>query len=219
MSQYTLSAHVREHKGKQIAKKMRKNNQVPAIFYGPNAVSIMLSIEYADLSKLLRQTSGENIILGLQITSDKGSESKTVMLKELQVEPITDTYLHADFYEISMDKEITVDIPIHLINTPKGVTLGGILQHTRREIAISCFPDKLVEFIEVDVSDLDIGDSIQLGDVQLPEGLKAMQDPSMTVAVVFAPTISAEKEEEIEGEAEEAKEGEENTSDTESQSN
>jgi large subunit ribosomal protein L25 len=217
MAQYTLSARVRGQKGKQIVKKMRKEKQVPAIFYGPNAASIMLSIEYTDLSKLMRQTSGENIILGLEIASEKGSETKTVMLKELQVEPISDTYLHADFYEISMDKEITIDVPIHLIGTPKGVSQGGILQHTRREMTISCFPDKLVEFIEVDVSDLDIGDSIQIGDIHLPEGLKVMQDPSMTITVVFAPTIAAEKEE-VEGEAEEAVEGEEQASDTESPS-
>jgi large subunit ribosomal protein L25 len=84
-------------------------------------------------------------------------------------------------------------------------------------MTISCFPDKLVEFIEVDVSDLDIGDSIQIGDIHLPEGLKVMQDPSMTITVVFAPTIAAEKEE-VEGEAEEAVEGEEQASDTESPS-
>jgi len=204
MTQYTLSAHIRDYKGKQAVKKMKAGKQIPAIFYGPNVTPLMLSVEYSEFNKLMRQTAGENIIIGLQITSSKGSESKTVMLKELQVDPITDTYLHADFYEISMDKEISVDIPIHLANTPKGVSEGGILQHTRREITISCLPNKLVDFIEVDVSPLNIGDSIQIGDIPLPEGLKTTQDPSLTVAVVFAPSISAEKEEaEVEGEEEE----------------
>ncbi|MBN1850175.1 MAG: 50S ribosomal protein L25 [Deltaproteobacteria bacterium] len=206
MTQYTLSAHIREHKGKQSVKNMRRKNQIPAIFYGPKANPKMLSIEYSEFNKLMRQTAGENIIIGLQIASNGENDSKTVMLKELQVDPITDTYLHADFYEISMDKELTIDIPIHLVNTPKGVSDGGILQHTRREITISCLPDKLVDFIEVDVSDLGIGDSIQLGNIPLPEGLKATQDPSLPIAVVFAPTISTEKESiEREGEEEAGK--------------
>jgi large subunit ribosomal protein L25 len=114
-----------------------------------------------------------------------------------------------------MDKEITVEIPIHLVNTPKGVSQGGILQHTRREVAISCLPDKLVDYIEVDVSGLDIGDSIQMEDIHLPEGLTTVLDPSSTIAVVMAPTISAEKEEEVEGEVEEE---EKETSEAESQS-
>ena len=209
MAQYTLSARIRGQKGKQTAKKMRKDNQIPAIFYGPNSSPVMLSVDYTELDKLMRK-AGENIILGLQIESDKGSDTKTVMLKELQVNPIKDTYLHADFYEISMDKEITIDVPIHLVNSPKGVAQGGILQHTRREITVSCLPDKLVEFIEVDVSDLDIGDSIQIGDIQLPEGLAITQDTSLTVAVVFAPAIAEEiAEEEVGEEAEEEAEGEE----------
>lgn len=205
MAQYILSAQIREHKGKQFVKKMRRHNQVPAIFYGADTTPLMLAVEYSDLNKLMRRTEGDNIILGLEIESNKGSDSRTVIIKELQIDPIKNTYLHADFYEISMDKEITIDVPIHLINTPKGVTQsGGILQHTRREITISCLPNKLVEYIEVDVSELDIGDTIQVGDIHLPDGLKAMQDASLTVAVVFAPTISAEKEEEVEAEAEEA---------------
>ena len=93
------------------------------------------------------------------------------MLKELLMDPIKDTCLHADFYEISMDKEITVDIPIRLINTPEGVALGGILQHIRRELTISCMPDKLVDYLELDVADLEIGDSLHIRDIELPEGI------------------------------------------------
>jgi large subunit ribosomal protein L25 len=165
----------------------------------------MLTLEYSDLKKIMRQTAGENIILGLQIESDKGSDTKTVMLKELQTDPIKDTYIHADFYEVSMDKEITIDIPIQLINTPIGVTEGGILQHVRRELTISCLPDKLVEYIEVDVSGLDIGDSIHIEDLALPEGMRTDQEGGLTIANVMAPTV---QEEEIE-EVEEVEEGEE----------
>jgi len=221
MARHILSARTREKTGKEAAKKLRRDNQIPAIFYGPGTAQIMLTVDYSDLKKILRQTAGENIILGLQIESDKGTDSKMVMLKELQSDPIKDTYLHADFYEVSMDKEITIDIPIRLINIPKGVTDGGILQHVRREITISCLPDKLVEYIEVDVSELDIGDSIHIEDLVLPEGIETDQETGLTIANVMAPSIQEEEVEEIEegeeGEEGEAKEGEEEEAGAEKQ--
>lgn len=210
MAQHTLSARIREKTGKEAAKKLRRDNQIPAIFYGPGKNQIMLTLEYSDLKKIMRQTAGENIILGLQIESDKGSDTKTVMLKELQTDPIKDTYIHADFYEVSMDKEITIDIPIRLINTPIGVTEGGILQHVRRELTISCLPNKLAEYIEVDVSGLDIGDSIHVEELTLPEGIRTDQEGGLTIANVMAPTVVEEEIEEVEeveeGEEAEAKE-------------
>jgi len=211
MAKYTLSAHIREDKGKEAAKKLRKDNHIPAVFYGPDTNPLMLSVDNFALRKILKQAAGENIVLGLQIESDKGSDSRMVMLKELQTDPIKDTYIHADFYEISMDKEITVDIPVRLANIPLGVANGGILQHVRREITVSCLPDKLIESVDVDVSELDIGDAVHISDIDLPDGIKTAQETNLTVAVVVAPTVAEEVEEEIEEELEEAeeKEGEE----------
>ena len=151
MARHALSARIRELKGKEAAKKLRKNSKIPAIFYGPNTKSQMLTVDSFDLKKIMKKTAGENIILRLQIESEKGDDTKMVILKDLITDPIKDIYLHADFYEISMDKELTIDIPIRLINTPVGVTNGGILQHVRRQIRISCLPDKLADFIDEDV--------------------------------------------------------------------
>ncbi|MBW2083542.1 MAG: 50S ribosomal protein L25, partial [Deltaproteobacteria bacterium] len=110
---------------------------------------------------------------------------------------------HADFYEISMDTELTVEIPIHLLNTPVGVTNGGILQHVKREIEITCLPDNLIDFVEIDVFHLDIGDAIHVSDIPLPEGIKCLDDEELTVAVVAAPTVGPEREEEEEAVEEE----------------
>ncbi len=218
MAEYTLRAGVRDNKGKEAAKKLRRNNQIPAIFYGPDTDSLMLVVDYPDLDGIIKQTAVENIILGLQIESEEGSDSKTVMsktvmLKELQVDPIKNTYLHADFYEVSMEREVTVGIPIRLLNTPAGVLEGGILQHVRREITISCLPDQMVEHLDVDVSGLEIGDSIHMRDINLPEGMTTNQDENLTVAVVAAPTVIPEVEEieeieELEEEEEKETEGE-----------
>jgi large subunit ribosomal protein L25 len=223
VAEYTLRAGVRDNKGKEAAKKLRRNNQIPAVFYGPDTDPLMLVVDYSDLDGIIKQTAVENIILALQIESEEGSDSKTVMLKELQVDPIKNTYLHADFYEVSMEKEVTVGIPIQLLNTPAGVVEGGILQHVRREITVSCLPDKMVEHLDVDVSGLEIGDSIHIRDIVLPEGLTTSQDENLTVAVVAAPTVipEAEEIEEIEGieeEEEEEKETEGEGTDSEDRS-
>jgi len=189
MADFTLSAHTRETRGKGAARKLRREDQLPAVFYGPGNSPVMLSVAYPELRTIIKRAASEHIILELQITSDSGVAKKNVMLKELQVHPISETYLHADFYEISMDKEITVNIPVQLLNTPVGVTLGGILQHVRRELSITCLPDKLVDTLELDVSGLDIGDSLHVRDIEVPAGIKVLDDEHLTVAVVAAPSV------------------------------
>jgi large subunit ribosomal protein L25 len=113
------------------------------------------------------------------------------------MDPVKDIYIHADFYEISMDKEITVDVPIRLVNSPVGVTEGGILQHIKRELKISCLPGKMIDALEVDVSRLDIGDAVHVKDIDLPEGIVSLEEEDLTVAAVAAPTVAEEPEEEV----------------------
>jgi large subunit ribosomal protein L25 len=200
MEQITLSARIRTEKGKGAARKIRRDKQIPAIFYGPGQEPVMLAVEESDLQGILRQSAGENAILGLQIESDKGSETRTVMLKEVQTDPVLDRVFHADFYEISMDKELTIDISIHLVNTPVGVTEGGILQQVKREVSVSGLPGKLVDFLEADVSGLAIGESLHLSAIEIPEGITFNEEGTLTIAVVAAPTVVEEPEEEVEEE-------------------
>jgi large subunit ribosomal protein L25 len=204
MARFTLAARLRDEKGKQAAKKLRNENRLPAIFYGPGTSSVMLTVDSHELSNIIAKTTGENVIIGLQIESDKGADTKTVIIKELHSDPVKRNYLHADFYEISMDKELTLDIALHFINTPVGVVNGGMLQPIRREITVSCLPDKLVDYIEVDVSSLDIGQSLHIGEIILPEGLSSSLDPSLPIATVIAPSVAAAEAATGEGKAEEA---------------
>ena len=208
MPQLSLAARVRTDVGKGAARRLRRDAQVPAIFYGPNSEPVMLAVKYLDLKTLLKSASSENVIFQLQIESGQGTESKTVMLKELQTDPIKPVYYHADFYEISMDKELTVNVPVHLVGTPAGAAKGGILQHVKRDLAVSCLPGNLVEFLEVDAAALDIGDAVHVKDVALPAGMKSAEDGDTTIAVVTAPHVVAEKVEEVveEEKAEEAAE-------------
>jgi large subunit ribosomal protein L25 len=192
MDQAVLAAQVRKTKGKGAARRLRRNNQIPAIFYGPKTEPIMLAVDYPELKRIIMKSASDTMILNLEVQSDQGTETRKVMLKELMTDPVKDAFLHADFYEISMDKEITVDIPIRFTGTPGGVTMGGILQHVRRELTISCLPDKLIDSIEVDVSALKIGEALHIDDITLPEGVISVDDGHLAIAVVNAPSIKAE---------------------------
>ena len=204
MATIKLDSKKRTTTGKGSARKLRSVGRLPIILYGPETSPIMLSLDYKQLHKILRGKSAENIIFDLKVDSNGTNQSKRVMIKELQKDPVTRDYLHVDFYEISMEKELEVDIPLYLVNTPIGVSEGGILEHIRRELKVSCMPKNLVDKIEIDVSGLAIGQSLHIGDIDLPSGLKPIEDGDLTIATVVAPTIEEKVvEEELEEEGEE----------------
>ncbi len=199
MNDLALSARIRTETGKGAARRLRQNKQVPAIFYGPGADTVMLTLEDIHLLRLKKAGKGENAILDLTIETDQGKIAKKVMVKELVVDPVKNCFMHADFYEISNDRELTLPIPILLQNIPVGVSEeGGILQQIRRELVIACFPDKLIESLEVDVAHLDIGDKVRIRDIALPEGIRAVDDGHLTVVVVNVKGAVEEEEEEVE---------------------
>ena len=208
MAQMTLSAQIRDQKGKGTARKLRREKWIPAILYGPKTAPIKLSVKHSDMEGILKKTMSENVILSLEIKSNGKSDTRTVMLRELQMDRIKDHIIHVDFHEITMDTEITVEIPITLINNPVGVRNGGILQCIRREVMVSCLPDKLIENIEMDVSAMDIGDSLHVKDIKIPEGIRILDEDHLTVAVVTAPTVKEAEAIEVEGEAVEETEAE-----------
>jgi large subunit ribosomal protein L25 len=189
MEQPKLSARVRKAKGKGAVRKLRRSNQIPAVFYGPKATPMMLAVDYPELEGVLRHGSGENVILDLLVQTDTGTETRKAIIKDLMTDPVKDTCLHVDFYEISMDREITVDISIRLTNTPAGVVEGGVLQQVTRQLTVSCLPDKMIDALELDVSGLGIGDALHVKDIDLPEGIRTEEDEELTVALVAAPTV------------------------------
>jgi large subunit ribosomal protein L25 len=198
MDTVQLDGRARNKKGKGASRKLRSMGSLPAIFYGPEAEPVMLSIDYKEFIKSLKGRPAENVIFDLRIDSNGKGQSKQVMIKELQRDPVTRDCLHIDFCEISMGKEIEANILLQLINTPIGVTNGGLLEHIRRELSVVCLPRDLVDAIDIDVSGLDIGDSLHVRDITLPPGLRSTEDEDLTIATVVAPTITAEEELEAE---------------------
>ena len=211
MSNYTIAADVRHGTGKGVARKLRKEGKIPAILYGQKSETIMLEVDSTMLERLLRQGAGESSLIDVQVRSGGKETSHTVILKELQTDPVKQFYRHADFHEIAMDQELTLEIALELINTPVGIEQGGILETIRRSLTVSCLPGKLVDRIQVDVSGMGVGDTLHVRDVQLPSGLTVQDDGDLAVATITAPSAEAESEES-------AGEEQEDRQDTESES-
>lgn len=200
-----LTATVRKEIGKGVARRLRKEGMLPAVVYGRQTASMPLTIELKQLKRLIMGEKSEHKLLDLSIEGNGGPTEKTVMIKELQIDPVKRDYLHADFFEVAMDEEVTIPMLIKLTGEPEGVKMGGVLQQVRRELEIKCLPSQIPDSLEIDVTTLNIGDSIHLKDVQLPPGVKILEDVDMTIATVLAPTIEKEVAEEVPEEAEEEK--------------
>lgn len=206
MAHVALTAQWRKETGKGAARTLRRQDLIPAVFYGPEVDPVLLSLNYRDLDKLIRTGAGENVIIDLAIETGESTLSHRAMLKEIQVDPVKQNILHVDLYEISMDKKIEVEVPITLIGTAMGVSEGGILQQVSRTLEISCLPDNIPDSFELDVSDLNIGDSLHVSDLKIPSDIEVLVEDELTIATVVPPT----KVEEIEPEVpEEEEEGEE----------
>ena len=202
-----LKAFTRKETGKGPARRFRKEGSIPAVFYGRGEEAIHLSVNAAELLKIIRAKK-ENIFIKLLIEGEKHLE-KLSLIKELQIEPVSRRFYHADFYEVRMDHKLTLDIPLHFAGIPIGVQNGGELQHLKRDLKVSCLPSVLPDFIEIDVTGLDIGDSVKVKDIRVPEGITVLDPGDVSVAMVAVVKVSvpqAEVEEAAEGEA--AAEGE-----------
>jgi len=208
MEKPALTADVREGTGKGVARKLRARGLVPGVFYGPRTETILLTVNPRDLAKSLQTEAGENALIDLTIRRNDQAGQKVVMVKEVQIDPLQGTALHADFYEVAMDVMITIEVPIHLVGRPEGVKVGGILEQVRRVVEIQCLPGDIPRSIDVDVSSLKIGDSVRGSDLQV-EKAKILLDPSMTIATVVPPAAEEKKAEEVVAEAAEVAEAEE----------
>ena len=209
-----LKANIRTTVGNGPARALRRKDRIPAILYGPNAEPILLSLDTADLEQALKKGKSRQILLNLMIQNGK-TINKSAMIKELQVHPVSQTFIHVDFYEIAMDRKIKVKVPIVTVGKPKGVELGGTLQLIRRELDVLCLPLKIPNRIEVDTTNLDIGDSIHVEEIPLEGDIELSAEINFTVVTVLAPKV--EEVEEVEEEELEEAAGEEEESDTETE--
>ncbi len=210
MATVELKAKARTETGKGVARQTRLEGSFPAVLYGEGEEPRPLSVDYKDFYPVIRTAAGENVILDLQIEGSKQGPCKAI-IRDIQYHPVRREILHIDFQHISMTKEITIDVPVEVVGEAVGVkTGGGILEVILREVEVECLPVNIPDAIRVDVTALEVGDSIQVGDLTV-ENAKIVTDPESTVITIVAPTVVEEvKPAAEEGEEEKpAEEGEE----------
>jgi len=206
-----IKTKIRTTIGNGPARRLRMSGQIPAVLYGPKTESVLLSVNKSDLELLFKKGGIGQVVLNLVIQKNGETTTRPAMIKELQTHPVSRNFIHIDFYEIRMDQKITAKIPVVTTGTAKGVELGGILQIIRRELEVECLPLEVPESIVIDISDLDIGDSIHVGKIHLEGGIEFLEEDDYTVVTVVSPKMEEEEpeeEEEIEEEDAEKVDGE-----------
>jgi large subunit ribosomal protein L25 len=199
-----LNAVTRTDTGKGQSRTLRREGRLPAVLYGPNTDSVMLSINLGELEDIVKGGSAGQALLNISV--DGAKEPRTAMIKELQVSPLSRDYLHVDFYEVDMKNKIHVMVPVTTTGKSVGIEIGGMLQLIRRELEVLCMPGDIPEFIEIDITELNIGDSVHVEDVQLEGDVEIPHDVDFTILTILSATMA---EEEVEEEEEELEEGEE----------
>ncbi len=195
MEKVILKSEVRTATGKRVAKDLRNKGLIPANVYKSGKSALSLQISKEDLDEILHTGAGSNVIITLKITG--GTEKdKTVLIKEIQRDPLKDGILHVDFSEISLTEVLKVNVPVASHGEPVGVKIdGGVLDHVIWELQVECLPTEIPEKIEADVSALKIGDAIYIKDLKVPEGIKVLNDPELIVMIVKPPKVEAAKAE------------------------
>ena len=203
-----LKAEIRKGKGKGNARFLRKNGAVPGILYGPRTEPVMLSVAANDLIKMFRRHGSTGLFINLVL--EKGS--RTVLLKDFQMDTFNLNCLHVDFQEINLDEKIVVSVPVEIKGESNAVTMGGVLQIIRREIDVLCRPADVPDSIVIDITPLEIGDSVHVEDIPHDDTMELPHDINFTILNISHPAAEEEEAlEEEEGVAEEAEESAEAT--------
>jgi len=186
MGDVTFAVESRETTGKGAARRLRQQGLVPGIVYGGGRSATPIAFDVANFERLLATShSGVNTLIDL--AGHSAVSGRTVIAKELQRKPVRGRITHVDFYEVDLTTKIEVEVPIHLTGNPIGVVNGGVLDQQLRELDLMCLPNAIPDSIEVDVSGMDLGATLHVSDLTIPEGIDVQSDPELTVATVLIP--------------------------------
>lgn len=192
--QFDVKVETREAVGKGVARTLRRQGKIPGILYGQGEC-MALTVDPTEIRKVLHSDSGSNSLLNLSIAKGGKELKRTAMLRDYQLDPITGSLLHADLFEVAMDKPVRVRVPVAVTpGTPAGVAEGGILQHNMRELHIECLPGKIPAHITVDPTALKINQGIHVKEVPLTQGIRILDDPDRMVVSIAAPISEAKLE-------------------------
>jgi large subunit ribosomal protein L25 len=196
MAEVTLRAEKRSDTGKGSARRTRAAGKVPAILYGRGIDPVALQVDRREFVSALKTDAGMNVLLDLKIDGT----TTLAMTRELQRDPVRGTLLHADLLRIDRDQQIEVEVPVHLVGHAPGMEAGGILEHPLFTVHVKTRPTEVPESVQADISSLNIGDSVKVGELQTGGRFEITNDPDTVVAQVAAP-ITEEQLEAMEAEA------------------
>jgi len=188
--QVKLSVSARAHVGGTVSNKLKRDGLIPAVIYGGKEPPVPLQVGARDISTLLSRARGENILVELEIENAGAKSSRMALIQEVQHAPLSGGIVHVDFHAVNMNEVLHTSVPIESRGEPMGVkSFGGILEQSLRSLDIECLPKDLPEVLSIDVSGLNIGSSIHVRHIMLPEGVKALDDADLTVFLVAAPAV------------------------------
>jgi large subunit ribosomal protein L25 len=187
-----LKAQPRDQKGKNAVRKLRAAGKIPAVVYGHGESTRMLAVDAHELELLFKRVHWENTIIDIEVEGERAPVK--ALVREVQAHAHRPMIFHVDFQQIHAGEKIYVEIPIRLVGTSPGAKAGGVLMHTVTDLEIRTTPDRIPEFLEVDISHLGINDSVHLRDITLPEGVETDIDPDRTICSVAPPAVSTAAE-------------------------
>src|SRR6267378_3890922 len=189
MPEIVVTAQNRQETGKNINRRLRVQGLIPGVLYCSAKKPVPVSVSPKEIGSILRSKTGENTLFDLELD---GSRRK-VILKEFQLEPLKGHLLHADFYEVALDKELQVNVHVELVGTPVGVKVqGGIVDWVTRELEVECLPADIPEKIVVDISALEIGKHLRVAEIKAPDKVTILTAPDVVIAHVVAPRAEEE---------------------------
>ena len=190
MKQLELNATIRKTRGNGPARSLRREGRFPGVLYGPGTQPVMLSLNVRDFEHVVQKGNIRRTIFSLSIQNGS-TVTKPAVIKELQTHPVSGQFLHVDFYEIDMNRKLRVMVPLVPKGKAKGEEFGGMLQIIEREIAVFCLPQEIPDSLEIDVSELGVGDALHVKDIALPGGVELPPGENYTVVTVVSPKAEA----------------------------
>jgi len=190
LKQLELNATIRKTKGNGPARSLRREGRFPGVLYGPGTQPVMLSLNVRDFEHVVQKGNIRRTIFSLSIQNGS-TVTKPAVIKELQTHPVSGQFLHVDFYEIDMNRKLRVMVPVVPKGKAKGEEFGGMLQIIEREIAVFCLPQEIPDSLEIDVSELGVGDALHVKDIALPGGVELPPGENYTVVTVVSPKAEA----------------------------
>ncbi|HEX9663021.1 MAG TPA: 50S ribosomal protein L25 [Candidatus Binatia bacterium] len=187
METLEIQANARAAGGKNQARRLRRSGKIPAILYGPKTQAVALELDKKDFSTRVALLQGSHLVR--LKSSVPALAEKVALVKEMQFHPISGDVTHADLYEVDLAAKIQVQVPLRFVGKAAGVTRGGILQPIVREVEVECLPMDIPGFFNVDVSALDIGDSIHVEEIQMPADVTLVFESNFAVVTVVTPTV------------------------------